>query len=368
MKYDQAIDSLLDVNLACQPGERLAIVTDDSPFKSGVDPDVPGRVALAELIAAKAAERKVEVSIATYPGGQESGAEPPLSVFEQVYPAGFIAYLQQEGLAEKLIDKSITPDEIAKLEKYLSTASDSVDVLLVLSGSSISHTNFRRLLTRTKVARAATMPGVELEMFAGVMTADWKLVERRSQEAAVALSAADTAEIHSAGGRVLRFSLAGRDGTADTGIINKPGQFGNLPGGEGFIAPIEGTAEGELSVGPPEDPARWWFTFTGGNLVEVHGNPPFEARLDQVFAAHPVARNLAELGVGTNEKAQPCDSVLESEKILGTVHLAAGDNAGFGGNVSVPFHQDFIVYGPTLVLKSSAGETRLVDEGTLTVG
>ncbi|QDU55794.1 aminopeptidase [Aeoliella mucimassa] len=367
MKYDQAIDSLLDINLACKAGERLAIVTDDAPF-AGSDPDVPTRVALAELIAAKAAERKVETTISTYPGGQQSGAEPPLHVFEAVYPAGFMEYLKTEQLADKLIDKTITADEVAKLEKYLSAGSDSIDVLLVLSASSISHTNFRRLLTRTKIARAATMPGVELEMFAGVMTADWKLVESRSEAAATALSAADTAEVHSAGGRVLRFSLAGRDGTADTGIINKPGQFGNLPGGEGFIAPIEGTAEGELSVGPPEDPARWWFRFAGGNLVEVLGDPPFLPKLDKVFETHPVARNLAELGVGTNEKAQPCDSVLESEKILGTVHLAVGDNAGFGGNVSVPFHQDYIVYGPTLILKSAEGETRLVDEGTLTVG
>ena len=195
------------------------------------------------------------------------------------------------------------------------------------------------------------------------MTADWPEVERRSIAAAKQLSAANSAIVQSAGGRELRFSLAGREGIADTGIINKQGQFGNLPGGEGFVAPIEGTAEGELSVGPPDDPARWWFKFAKGELVEVLGDPPFAKHLDEVFAAHPTARNLAELGVGTNEKAQPSDSILEAEKILGTVHLAMGDNAGFGGKVSVPYHRDFVIFGPTLLLDSASGQNALVDAG-----
>lgn len=366
MNIDQSIETLLDTNLACKAGERIAIVTDSAPLDTATD-DIPTRAALAERIAAAATKRELEPLVATYPGGRESGVEPPASIFEAVYPSGFMPYLDECGLREKLLEKTISSDELATIEKYLAAATDAVDVLLVLSASSISHTNFRRLLTRTKLARAATMPGVELEMFSGVMTADWPLVESRSQAVAEALTAADTAEVHSAGGRVLTFSLAGRDGIADTGIIRSAGQFGNLPGGEGFAAPVEGTAEGELSVGPPDCPEKWWFRFTKGELVEVLGDPPFAGLLADVFAAHPIARNLAELGVGTNEKAKPCDSVLESEKILGTVHLAVGDNAGFGGQVSAPYHQDFIVYGPTLVLKSTTGERKLVADGQLLV-
>lgn len=365
MSIDAAFDSLLDTNLAVQSGERLAIVTDTAPFDQPSG-DIPTRTSLAEAIAQKAKDRNIAVDVVTYPGGQESGAEPPIDVFEAVYPPGFLAFLQQSGLQQPLLDKKLTDADVEKLESYLKSANDAVDVLLVLSGSSISHTNFRRLLTRSKLTRAATMPGVEPEMFAGVMTANWELVERRSKAAAEAITKADEAIVHSAGGRVLKFSIAGREGIADTGIINQRGQFGNLPGGEGFIAPIEGTAEGELSVGPPDEPGKWWFKFAAGELVEVHGDPPFANHLASVFQEHPTARNLAELGVGTNEKAKPCDSILETEKILGTIHLAMGDNAGFGGKVSVPFHQDFIVFEPTLILKSADGEERLVDAGKLT--
>lgn len=362
MNLTDSFRTLLDDNLACKPGERLVVVTDDAPFKEPSE-EYPTRIALAEAIAALAREKGIDARVVTYPGGAKSGAEPPIDVFHAVYPEGFAAFLQESGLEKPLLAKTLSDENVSQIETFLASATPTADVILVLSASSISHTNFRRLLTRTKLARAATMPGVELEMFAGVMTADWPSVERRSNAAAAALTRAERAIVKSAGGRELQFSIAGREGTADTGILNQPGQFGNLPGGEGFIAPIEGTAEGELSVGPQDDPGKWWFRFAKGELVEIHGEPPFAEMLERIFAAHPTARNLAELGVGTNEKARVCDSVLESEKILGTVHLAVGDNAGFGGNVSVPFHQDYVVFQPTLVLESSSGSETLVDAG-----
>lgn len=43
------------------------------------------------------------------------------------------------------------------------------------------------------------------------------------------------------------------------------------------------------------------------------------------------AFNIAELGVGTNDKAIITGKILEDEKVLGTVHVALGNNIGFGG-------------------------------------
>src|SRR6202023_1844932 len=58
--------------------------------------------------------------------------------------------------------------------------------------------------------------------------------------------------------------------------------------------------------------------------------------------------NLAELGVGTNDKARLTGNVLEDEKILGTIHVAFGASAGIGGTVSVPVHLDAVVLDATL--------------------
>ena len=38
-------------------------------------------------------------------------------------------------------------------------------------------------------------------------------------------------------------------------------------------------------------------------------------------------RNIAELGIGTNDRATRPDNILEAEKILGTIHIALGDNS-----------------------------------------
>ena len=60
----------------------------------------------------------------------------------------------------------------------------------------------------------------------------------------------------------------------------------------------------------------------------------------------PLARNLAELGIGINPKARLIGNVLEDEKVGGTVHVALGDNSTFGGDVVAGIHLDGIITRP----------------------
>jgi leucyl aminopeptidase (aminopeptidase T) len=60
--------------------------------------------------------------------------------------------------------------------------------------------------------------------------------------------------------------------------------------------------------------------------------------------------NLAELGVGTNDRARLTGNVLEDEKILGTAHVAFGASAAIGGTVSVPIHLDAVVTEASLTI------------------
>jgi leucyl aminopeptidase (aminopeptidase T) len=146
--------------------------------------------------------------------------------------------------------------------------------------------------------------------------------------------------------------LTGRQGIADDGALTEPGAFGNLPCGEGFIAPLGG--EGRIVVaatlaalGIAEEPVT--LTVSDGRLVDARGGlgPRFLALLEE---AGERGTNLAELGVGTNDRAKLTGNVLEDEKILGTVHVAFGASAGIGGTVSVPIHLDVVVLEPTLEL------------------
>jgi len=71
--------------------------------------------------------------------------------------------------------------------------------------------------------------------------------------------------------------------------------------------------------------------------------------------------NIAEIGIGTNDRAVRPDNILESEKILGTIHVALGDNSSFGGKVKTPFHQDFVFFRLVLIFRDSSEETLMKD-------
>jgi leucyl aminopeptidase (aminopeptidase T) len=60
------------------------------------------------------------------------------------------------------------------------------------------------------------------------------------------------------------------------------------------------------------------------------------------------ARNVAEFGIGTNDRAILTGVILEDEKVMGTIHIAFGDNKSMGGSVGVASHLDGLVKQPTV--------------------
>ena len=73
-------------------------------------------------------------------------------------------------------------------------------------------------------------------------------LRRRGAAIAEVLTAGSEARITCANGSDLRLGLGDREAIPDAGDLTAPGAFGNLPCGEGFIAPIEGSGEGTLVV------------------------------------------------------------------------------------------------------------------------
>ncbi len=229
----------------------------------------------------------------------------------------------------------------------------TADVLLVPTVQSLSHTAARKAATDAG-ARAATLPGATEEMLARVMSADMDELRRRGNVLADLLTAGSEARITSARGSDLKLNLEGRAGIPDAGELGEPGAFGNLPCGEGFISPHHDSGSGKLvvdgviaSIGIPEKPVE--LTIEDGALVDATGEMGAEL-MRQLTAAGPDGTRVAELGIGTNEKAILSGELLEDEKLLGTVHVAFGASAGIGGEIQVPVHLDCVVMKPTLTV------------------
>jgi leucyl aminopeptidase (aminopeptidase T) len=254
----------------------------------------------------------------------------------------------------------------AEPPRMVAAAMREADVVLAPTVQSLSHTAARKVASEAG-ARIATLPGVTAEMLARVMSADMAELERRSRAVADALDGGAEARITCPNGSDLRLGLEGREAIPDAGKLDRRGAFGNLPCGEGFIAPLEGTSDGTLAidgsiaaVGIPEEPIS--LRIEQGRLREASGAEG--ARLLELLQEHgEEATSVAELGVGTNEKATLTGNVLEDEKILGSCHVAFGASAAIGGTVQVPVHLDCVVMKPDV---SVDGE-QLVREGALLV-
>jgi leucyl aminopeptidase (aminopeptidase T) len=228
------------------------------------------------------------------------------------------------------------------------------DVFVIPTSKSLSHTDARRKACANG-ARGATLPGITEEAMKRSLKADYKSIEARTKKISPIVSGASEARVTTALGTDITMSLEGRACHEDHGIVRSPGEFTNLPAGEAYLAPLEGTARGKIvvdgsaaGVGIVKHPIT--LVVEGGYATEITGGAEAE-KLNEVIAKFGKdGRNIAELGIGTNDKAILTGLVLEDEKVMGTVHIAIGDNASMGGKVSVPSHLDLVIKSPTLLL------------------
>ena len=233
----------------------------------------------------------------------------------------------------------------------VAAAMTAADVVMAPTFKSISHTEARRQANAAG-ARIATLPGVTEDMLARVMGEDVGELERRGAAVAEALSAASEARIVDANGSDLTLDLTGRSGITDDGRLLEPGAFGNLPSGEGFISPsgASGTLAIDGSIGGVGLADEVMLITVEGDHATGASGPQGESFMSLLQAPGEAGTTIAELGIGTNERATLTGNILEDEKIFGTCHVAFGASAGIGGDVSVPVHLDCIVMRPEVLL------------------
>lgn len=225
------------------------------------------------------------------------------------------------------------------------------DVIVCPTEESLTHTD-AKIAAVERGARVGTMPGITEEMFTqGAITADFKEVEARTLTLTEMLSQAAEAVIEKEG-LVMRLNLQGREGVASTGVYREAGSSGNLPSGEAYIAPVESGVSGEtiidgsmVGIGTLCTPLK--VVVQNGQLQNIEGEG---AENLEILFEKPQNGIVAELGIGTNEKALLCGNTLEDEKVYGTVHIAFGTNTSFGGTNKADCHMDGIILQPTLYL------------------
>jgi leucyl aminopeptidase (aminopeptidase T) len=236
------------------------------------------------------------------------------------------------------------PPKIAKAMK-------AADVALLVTKFSLSHTKARKAACQAG-ARIASLPGINVGMIKRTLTGDYGQINKLSKRLAAILTKGKRVSITSPGGTKLTLNISGRKAIADDGNLTKKGSFGNLPAGEAFLAPQEGTTNGVLvvdgSLAEIKLDRPLTVTIKDGIITDLSGGKAVAKFRKAILAAGPKAKVVAELGIGTNPQAIVSPEVLEAEKVLGTCHIAFGNNVGFGGKNDAPFHSDGVVLNPTI--------------------
>lgn len=258
--------------------------------------------------------------------------------------------LEAEAIIAEIISREThgeePPQPVGELMKL-------VDVILIPTSKSLSHTDSRREASR-KGVRIATLPGVTEGTMIRTLNADYGEIARKSKKIADIITRGSEVRITTASGTDVTLMINGRDGHADTGLNHNPGDFSNLPAGEGYVAPLEGKSEGVIvidgsmaGIGKLDDEVIN-IVVKEGFAVEITGGAAADKLLSIMKPVGHLAFNLAELGIGTNDKAIITGNVLEDEKVIGTVHIAFGDNKSMGGTVRVASHLDGVITEPTV--------------------
>jgi len=224
------------------------------------------------------------------------------------------------------------------------------DVILMPTTKSLSHTTARKNAS-IKGARIASMPGITIDMMKRTLTADFNKIKHINKKLIKKLKNKNQIRIKTKKGTNSEFYIKGRNWISDDGIYTRKRAFGNLPAGEIFIAPVEGKTNGRIvcdaSVGGLEKVDKNIEIIVKNGFIEKIDGGKIANNFKKLLK-NKLYKNVAELGIGTNYKAKITGNVLEDEKVMGTCHIAFGNNRHFGGKIDVPFHVDFVIKMPTI--------------------
>jgi len=198
-------------------------------------------------------------------------------------------------------------------------------------------------------ARAMRVPYAKLDrIFWDTMDVDFRRLHAFNERLRRLLRGARTIRI--VGDRTdLAFSVRGREFINDCGIVAKEKiGYMNLPAGEIFTAPVEKSANGEIYFDLPcmyhygKQVEGVWFKFKNGKVVQYKIEKGLKDFEDIIKNASGAKTTIAELGLGTNPNARPTGGmIIVDEKLLGTIHIAIGQNKLYGGRNESTIHWDF---------------------------
>jgi len=256
----------------------------------------------------------------------------------------------------------------AKLQEILS---QKPDIYINLLRGNREETPFRIKLIKTETqdhkARLGHCPGVTADMLTegalALTPEEHKSIQGHAERLIRALEDTATVEIRNPAGTKLTLSAKNRKFFTDTKLDRKLMKWMNLPTGEVIVAPVEDSLNGKLvcdiaigGIGKLRKPVE--VTAEKGRVESVFSEDADHLqRVEDTFATDEWSDVVGEFAFGINPKARFIQEFLEAEKILGTIHVAFGENTDMpGGKNQSKNHMDLLISNPTVTVTKESGE------------
>ncbi len=300
--------------------------------------------------------------------------ETPLEVIKKA-PRHFISMLKETDIFLSVGVDPKDPERFREVpeEREAARRLFSKEIMTLFS----NHPEKRRVGMGFPTKEQAALFNIPFEvyhdMFWKAMNIDYETLSKRAWKIAEFIKNASDVHITSEKGTDLHLNIEGRRISIDDGIIDEEDMetgntLLNLPTGEVYVTPHENEVHGRVVFD---------LAFHRGNRIE-----DVEVDIEKGIATPVKARKgfsifkevlekstgdrykIGELGIGLNpEVTKAIGYVLTDEKIIGTIHLAFGENRSYGGKNESDLHWDVLVMGPTVTVNGNL----LMEKGKLRI-
>jgi leucyl aminopeptidase (aminopeptidase T) len=201
-----------------------------------------------------------------------------------------------------------------------------------------------------------------IHYFVKSLDVDFKKQHKFGERLAKALDKGSQVNIQTKKGTDLTLNIKNRKSINNSGMYDRIGYGGNMPAGEVYIPPIEGTATGKLVL---DGSIRTWkktilptepitLEIDKGRIKRIKKSAMSQL-LKDTFAwgerrsKFPErVKQVCELGIGTNKNAKLIGTTIVDEKKFGTAHIAFGSNSWMGGTIKAKTHFDQVFKDPII--------------------
>jgi len=343
-RLKEAARIAIEVSLKVKKGEQVLIISNPRP-------DVAA------------------ISEALYDASIDAGGLPVL-VYQPVKkqldfaePVVLAAFNANPEVVISLSDEKIGKDPVAIASPY------------EYEGAKYDHI-FHLQMHGKKNCRSFWSPSATVESFIRTVLVDYAEMGRRCAELKQILDKAVEVRVTAPSGTDIVLGVRGREAKTDDGNFSEPGSGGNLPAGETFVSPENGTAQGRIcfdgsisvndgvivintpiecvvengfvkEINGKEEAVclRETIEKAERNAIEFEQTGKLPAGSGKEYARN--ARNIGELGIGLNPQALIIGNMLEDEKAFRTCHFAIGMN--YDEDAPALIHLDGLVKNPTII-------------------